>query len=743
MSETPASSTGPATSGEVVELRVHGVSGADAAQVLDRPHAHQVAGDRNGGFFRPRPGYPDSTGPDGLIPEAYRWSDLPSGTAVRTLSLVFLLPFMLCNVAVWMGPKRGGSHLAMKVLCRVLGLTLTALYVLTVVGVALDMVAWRCMSSPNCLSGRDWLSWLGGQRMGLRLAVLALVPAAAIGVVWWLGARPSRPFAAFRPSTAAGYNVHQLGAIGQWDAGPFVGRLRSIHVAAAFATLDASLLAARAGSGVTVAWVVLSALVGVILVACVALVTAHPVIDRPGSVAGVDRLTRGLRTVAGVLTLLVVLYILLDPTPWPPAVGLPRYGATMAWVFVAQTALLGAIGLVALRQPGRRGPSVRGPGAPAVAAVATGLAVAFSAELVYRVSDLLDRDKPTADHLVTSPPLAFKWAIFGFLVAVVGTVAVGCVTTVLSHRARMRVAADIVALDFPNAPPEAEPRLRQVQRTIAKARFTERLEPLTVVYACLIALGLVTSVFGVMGRYPAELAHRFVRIPGEMVNFFIGLGSYVIAGVLLGLVVGGIFAYRTAEFRRYVGVIWDLGTFWPRAAHPFAPPCYAERAVPELARRITHLVGQGNRVLLSGHSHGSVLLAATVLQLPDEVGDRVALLTYGSPLRRLYAHLFPAYINDEVLREVGRRVDWRWINIWRDTDQIGGWIFSPHRNGEPAPADDPAAQVDRRQIDPSDVMVPPGESVPPPILGHWPCESEDRFLAMVRELVRRLRATGG
>ena len=80
--------------------------------------------------------------------------------------------------------------------------------------------------------------------------------------------------------------------------------------------------------------------------------------------------------------------------------------------------------------------------------------------------------------------------------------------------------------------------------------------------------------------------------------------------------VGGIFAYRTAQFRRYMGVLWDLGTFWPRAAHPFAPPCYAERAVPELAKRISYLVEQGQGVLLAGHSHGSVLLAATVLQLP-------------------------------------------------------------------------------------------------------------------------------
>ena len=95
------------------------------------------------------------------------------------------------------------------------------------------------------------------------------------------------------------------------------------------------------------------------------------------------------------------------------------------------------------------------------------------------------------------------------------------------------------------------------------------------------------------------------------------------------MAVGGVFAYRTVGFRRHVGVLWDLGTFWPRAAHPFAPPCYAERAVPELTRRIIYLVSRGNAVLLTAHSHGSVLAAATVLQLPPQVSSRVALLTQG------------------------------------------------------------------------------------------------------------------
>jgi hypothetical protein len=181
---------GPSAGGDIIELRVHGVAGASAEQILDRPNTRQVAGDRSGGFYRPPPGYPDTKGAGGVVLEAYRWSDLPSGTAFRTLSLIFLLPFTLCNVAIWMRPAGSGvaGTLVIKALCRLLALTPTVLYVLSIAGVALDQIAWKCMGMPSCLSGRSWLSWLGGQPTGLRLAVLALVPTAVIGLIWRLGA---------------------------------------------------------------------------------------------------------------------------------------------------------------------------------------------------------------------------------------------------------------------------------------------------------------------------------------------------------------------------------------------------------------------------------------------------------------------------------------------------------------------------------------------------------------------------
>ncbi|MEV4119784.1 hypothetical protein [Micromonospora sp. NPDC049645] len=736
--------SGPDNSGDVVELRVHGVSGASAAQVLDLQQTGQVAGDRNGGFYRARSRCSDTTDVPGVTVEAYRWGDLPSGTVARTLAVAFLLPFMLVNVAIWMRPANPGSAATVKSLCRLLALTLTVLYVLAIAGVALDLIGWKCLASPDCLTGRSWLSWLGGRPVGLRLAVLALVPAAAIGLVWWVSCRPGRTFEAFR-APEQGTSGSGLGTIGRWDAEPLVGRLRSIHVAAAFATLDLALLLARAASGASAATTVLTAVTVAVLTCCGGLLCTPPLIDRAVGDKRLDGVTRALRSVAIILTVGVVAHVLTSPQPWQERHGLPGYEATLAGLFVAQTALLAALGLVLFghRRGVHGGTPLFGLGALVVAATGVSTAVAYSAEIVYRVADFLDRDVPTGEGIASGPPRAYTWAIYGLFRALLVTAIVAGVVVLITRPGRRRAAAVIVARDFPNPPAEARPRLRQVRDAIARARFTERLVPLAVLYGCLTGLATATTTIGLLGQFPGDVIERNVGLPADVFTFGIAFGSWVIAAAIIVLIISGIFAYRTESYRRHIGVLWDLGTFWPRAAHPFAPPCYSERAVPELARRITHLVERGNGVLLTGHSHGSVLLAATVLQLPPRVCDRVALLTHGSPLRRLYARLFPAYVDDEALHELGRRVGWRWVNLWRDTDPIGGGIFSPHPSPAPATTGDPAATVDRRQRDPRDVVTAPGDSVAPPIQGHWPGESDEPFTDAVRELVRRLGGRAG
>ncbi|MEH0934790.1 hypothetical protein V6U80_06455 [Micromonospora sp. CPCC 205543] len=719
------------------------MAGVGAGQMLGCRAVDQVAGDRRAGFYRPRAQPRHTSGPNGTVLEAYQWSKLPSGTAGRTLSLVFLLPFMLSNMTFWMRPAAGGLQSGVTALCRLLALTLTLLYALTAAGVALDLVGWTCLGSPRCLAGRGWLSWLAGRPVGLRLALLALVPLAAVALVWLLSARQARSYGAFR-SPAADPQDDRLTALDRWDVGPTAKRLRAVHVAAAFVALDLVLLAARAAAGRSVAVVGLSALAGALLAACVVLLCVPNLLEPTSTAGTTDRMPVVLHVVAGGLTVATLGAVATEPVRWPRSNGLPNFDGIVAIVFVAQMALLVALAVLVLWRPGgrdRRPALLHGLGAVVVATVAAGLAGALSGELAYRTASLLSG--PTFvlgpnDPAVPAP--AYRWAILAFFLTTIAGGAAWAVITLSARGDRRRAAAAIVARDYPDAPPEATSQVQRVRKAVIRASFTEQLGSLGIAYACLTVIGLAAGVLALVGLEPGPLAQGHLGVPTGALSVVMAIGSYMILAVVGGLLVGGLFTHETAGFRRYVGVLWDVGTFWPRAAHPFAPPCYTDRAVPELTERICRLAGRYDGVVLSGHSHGSVILAATVLRLPAEVRRRVALLTYASPLTRLYGQLHPAYFGEPVLHEVGDRIGWRWLNLWSYTDPIGGWIFSEHRPGDPPVRPPPAALVDRRLRDPENLLAQPGESAPPQVKGHMPNESDDRYAAAVRELADRLRA---
>src|SRR6516164_3414321 len=137
--------------------------------------------------------------------------------------------------------------------------------------------------------------------------------------------------------------------------------------------------------------------------------------------------------------------------------------------------------------------------------------------------------------------------------------------------------------------------------------------------------------------------------------------------------------------------VW--GTFWPRATHPLAPPCYCERTLPDLIYRMTWLAPRDeDLVVLSTHSQGTVIGAALVLQLDPAQQARTAFITYGSPLQRLYARFFPAYFSATVFSQIGEaltgtagdqepdRRRWPGRNLFRASDPIGG----PVRHRYPA-----------------------------------------------------------
>ncbi|HEX6937050.1 MAG TPA: hypothetical protein VF227_11075, partial [Actinomycetes bacterium] len=138
------------------------------------------------------------------------------------------------------------------------------------------------------------------------------------------------------------------------------------------------------------------------------------------------------------------------------------------------------------------------------------------------------------------------------------------------------------------------------------------------------------------------------------------LGLAAVGTAVLAALVGG----KTTGRTRPLGLLWDLVCFLPRAAHPFGPPCYAERAVPEIVGRCAwwldtdHPQGEGrtrrgDRIVLSAHSLGSVLAVAALFALPSQVRDQpqhpLRLLTYGSQLRAYFGRIFPELLGPQVL----------------------------------------------------------------------------------------------
>lgn len=149
-------------------------------------------------------------------------------------------------------------------------------------------------------------------------------------------------------------------------------------------------------------------------------------------------------------------------------------------------------------------------------------------------------------------------------------------------------------------------------------------------------------------------------------------------------------------------------------------------------------------VLLSGYSHGSVIAAAVIAQLPPEVLPDVALLTLACPLRRLYGRAFPAYFGSDHLATLAEMLDagGRWKNLCRRSDYLGSWVFR-----DPEPRSDRAylaGHVDQPCWDPV-VLVPDANPAPPPTRGHAGFWSDPRTSELGKYLVDLLgrRASAG
>ncbi|GGX66902.1 hypothetical protein GCM10010324_10150 [Streptomyces hiroshimensis] len=753
------------TPGLALELLVHGVGGATPQAMLGDPRTERVTGDGIAGIHRRVADLDAETHPGDHrgepVREAYVWSNLTSGDGSRALWLM-LLPFMVINLAHWMRPTSEGRARTVRaygLLVRLVALTLTVLLTAAACEVALDLTAWQCAGTHACSSGKAWLGFMSADRggwwspPGRRLALAAAVPTALTGLLWLLSRRTWSAYEAQVPARAGSdEDTRRAGGRpalclpGFWYGRRIVARLRAAHTAAALLTVAAFLAQAasrydRAPGGSAVLDALGWALDAVLAAAAVFVVHA---VCRRGRSEGAPDDTLDRFTVAALpfttlgLLLLAAVYAAWDRPGWQSHGVLPG-DRVFGLIALGQGALVLFLALAA-RRLHRAAPVERTPlgglAGPAVATLACALGGVMTAGVAQRVADWLDGPATPGmgDGPIGGPPVLLTWqaSVIPPLLAALLLLLVVLVTRTLRLRERLcRTVPD----GYPGERHDRA-RTRAIAGTVARAGLTDAAPWVLGTVAALTLLLGGGAVAGAWSTHdvPGRAASGTARIVEDVAQTAQALGSWCVGLGFVLLLAWGRRAYRDPAARRTVGILWDVGTFWPRAAHPFAPPCYAERAVPDLTWRMrTWTERTGGRLVISGHSQGSVLAAAAVWQLPAATRGRVALLTYGSPLERLYGRWFPAYFGPVKLAALHDDIHC-WCNLWRLTDPIGGPVRLP---GEGTGA----TAVDRGPLkDPLAYGRTAEHPLPAAILGHSHYQSDPEFARTRAALLTRLAA---
>ncbi|WP_338899826.1 hypothetical protein WBG99_32810 [Streptomyces sp. TG1A-60] len=641
---------------------------------------------------------------------------------------------------------------------------------------------WLGFLSP-AVSADGWWS-----RPGRRLALAALVPAALTGLLWYLSHRTWSDYESQRPMDREDTRLDDekaprvapdveetarvaLGRPGFWYGRRLVARLRAAHAAAGFLTVAAAVGTSaarhdRRAGGPTflelLGWLLNTALV-VLAVVVVWVVCRRGRSERRLDMELDEHLVRRLPACSIALLVLAAVYAGWSRPGWRSAGRLPG-DMTFGGITLVQGVLLIALGVVAhILYRSRPDPrtAMYGLAGPAVAMLACALGGVMSAGVAQRVADWLGG----TDDALPGPPVLLTWqasVIPPLLLVVLGLLGWLARRTWVLRRAETAAVEreyDLVegrshherraeersneeakdrlgeeAAERPDEEQESQDtgRTRRIARTRAMAALTDRAPRIIGITSTVTLLLGATALTGALAtrETPAEAAHDSYDVVAGAAETAQALGSWLTGVGFLLFVTWGRRAYKDASARRTIGILWDVGTFWPRAAHPFAPPCYAERAVPDLTWRMAAWTrATGGRLVLSGHSQGSVLAAAAAWQLPPSVRRRVALLTYGSPLERLYGRWFPAHFGPEPLASLHREVDC-WRNLYRLTDPIGGPVRLTSRCGPPVDAEpftDPLAHG-RTGAHP----------LPAPILGHSDYQADPAFVHERQRLLARI-----
>jgi hypothetical protein len=688
----------------------------------------QVWGDRIAGFYRTsdhraRPGDDDV---DRHV-ECYSWGGPAARRRTRVLWLV-VLPFLLGNLAGWMCSARTrgsrGRFAFHRASAGLGALALTINAVLVAVTITADVLGYQTVRA-GLARHQWWLAPLGwplvsghpARQILMGMVIPALAVFALTVLAWrswrYEAVRPphreDRPPGRARGSAAAALDGG-LRHEDFWDGGRSVRLLTWLHVAAATGflavVLSVTARAASGGSSHAIALWWLGAGAGgsalALVVACICLDAADgPADGLAGGPAGSARYSAPALVVLAAAGLASAgLFAWLQPGGFSREADLPGMADVAGWTALAIAATAAAVLTSVLIGVDRDWRETL-PGGPAVTLLlAFGLlnAVMLGAQtwVAHLVGSVTTDAGIAAAHeqiylpyVITSGlPLAV-WLI---VVAVAVFAGIQSLRWLLASSLPSYVLADYQerTASFMDSLPA--PLRHWYQSETASSAHTEedfqhgknRRWARRVSRARLLGDVLHDDAWLWWGVVLLQLAAALTawrlhwQLPAGARN-----AGIAIAGVLL---LAALISFLYAEWndsapRRRIAILWDIGTFWPRSYHPFAPPCYAERAVPDLQRRMWWLRDNGGRVVLVCYSQGAMLATAALAQ-PEHhpEGDRPALVTLGSPVRRIYGWAFPAYVTTGLVvpraSEGGGRVE-RSRDLYYPTDPSGGPVAPP------------------------------------------------------------------
>lgn len=261
----------------------------------------------------------------------------------------------------------------------------------------------------------------------------------------------------------------------------------------------------------------------------------------------------------------------------------------------------------------------------------------------------------------------------------------------------------VLAADI--SPTTYAPRLKyprgQMRRRVAVRRSSHMLhrgEPLFGWLAVFAAVGF----FSLSSAAVFEWVKERVGDLGEGLPTNIRAASTTVLVAVAVAAVAAVVAHAASSSERPLGVFWDVVAFFPRAGHPFAPPCFGERVVPELAARTSAWLNDAEAtrpraVIFTAHSMGSTISAATLLAMRGEqltsgplagadIVDRTALLSYGTQLRAYFSRFFPSVFGPTVLGVPGVRGPSLWHgDPWRNqvrAEFAPGYELPPPMHGD-------------------------------------------------------------